>query len=67
MAETVYRCTNPDCRADYFRPFSCKVFHICLSCLQKRALLLGEHMNERLLLRLPHRQIDEYPRFSGKE
>jgi hypothetical protein len=51
------RCTNPDCHAEYFRPFSCKVFHLCPSCSQKRTLLFGEYMNERLLLRLPHRQM----------
>jgi hypothetical protein len=51
------RCTNLDCRAEYFRPFSCKVFHLCPSCSQKRTLLCGEFMNERLLLRLPHRQM----------
>jgi hypothetical protein len=51
------RCTNPDCRAEVFRPFSCKVFHLCPSCSQKRTLLFGEYMNERLLLRLPHRQM----------
>jgi hypothetical protein len=39
-------CTNPDCRAEYFRPFSCSVFHLCPSCSQKRTLLLGEYMNE---------------------
>jgi len=58
------QCTNPDCRAEYFRPFSCSVFHplggplhrLCPSCSQKRTLLLGEYMNEQLLLRLPHRQ-----------
>jgi hypothetical protein len=52
-------------RADYFRPFSCKVFHplvgllhrLCPSCSQKRTLLFGEYVNERLLLRLPHRQM----------
>jgi len=51
------RCTNLDCRTEYFRPFSCKVFHLCPSCSQKRTLLFGEYMNERLLLRLPHRQM----------
>ena len=49
------QCINPDCKADYFRPFSCKLFHLCPS--QKRTLLFGEHINERLLLLLPHRQI----------
>jgi hypothetical protein len=46
------QCTNPHCRVEYFRPFS--VFHLCPSCSQKRTLLLGEYMNEQLLLRLPH-------------
>jgi len=32
------------------------VFRLCPSCSQKRALLRGEYKNERLLLRLPHRQ-----------
>jgi len=50
------QCTNPDCRLEYFRPFSCSVFHLCPSCSQKRTLLLGEYMNEQLLLRLPHKQ-----------
>ncbi len=50
------QCTNPRCRTEYFRPFSCKVFHLCPSCSQKRTLLFGEYMNEQLLLRLPHRQ-----------
>src|SRR4030042_582036 len=51
------RCTNRDCRTEYFRPFSCKVFHLCPSCSQKRTLLFGQYMNERLLLLLPHRQV----------
>ena len=58
------RGESPECKADYFRPFSCKVFYplggplhrLCPSCSQKRTLLFGEYMNERLLL-LPHRQI----------
>jgi hypothetical protein len=50
------KCTNPDCGLEYFRPFSCSVFHLCPSCSQKRTLLLGEYINEQLLLRLPHRQ-----------
>ena len=44
-------------KADYFRAFSCKVFYLCPSCSQKRTLLFGEYMNERLLLALPHRQM----------
>ena len=56
------QCSNPECKADYFRPFSCKVFHLCPSCSQKRTLLFGEYVNERLLLRLPHRQMVFTPR-----
>jgi hypothetical protein len=59
------KCTNPDCGLEYFRPFSCSVFHLCPSCSQKRTLLLGEYMNERLLLRLPHRQFVFTP-WSGR-
>jgi hypothetical protein len=47
------KCTNRDCGLEYFRPFSCSVFHLCPSCSQKRTLLLGEYMNEQLPLRLP--------------
>ncbi len=50
------RCTNPDCGHDYFRPFYCKGFYLCPSCSQKRTLLFAEHLNEEVLLRLPHRQ-----------
>jgi len=50
------RCTNPDCKYEYFRPFSCKGFYFCPSCSQKRTLLFSEYMNDRLLLALPHRQ-----------
>jgi hypothetical protein len=56
------RGESPDCRTDYFRPFSCKVFYLCPSCFQKRTLLFGEYMNERLLLLLPHRQMVFTPR-----
>ena len=48
------RC--PDCGHSYFRPFSCKVFHLCPSCDQKRTLLYAEYLAEDLLLDLPHRQ-----------
>jgi len=51
-----FRCTNPDCRHEYFRPFSCKGFFLCPSCSQKRTLLFAEYLDERLLLALPHRQ-----------
>ena len=50
------QCTNPDCKFEYFRPFSCKSFYFCPSCSQKRTLLFSKYMNERLLLTLPHRQ-----------
>jgi len=50
------QCTNPDCKYEYFRPFSCKGFYFCPSCSQKRTLLFSEYMKGRLLLSLPHRQ-----------
>ena len=48
------RCEN--CGHSYFRPFSCKVFHLCPSCDQKRTLLYAEYLADDLLLDLPHRQ-----------
>jgi hypothetical protein len=50
------RCSNPECRLEYFRPFSCRGFHLCPSCSQKRSLLFAEYLDEHLLLALPHRQ-----------
>jgi hypothetical protein len=50
------RCSNPECRHEYFRPFSCRGFHLCPSCSQKRSLLFAEYLDEQLLLALPHRQ-----------
>jgi hypothetical protein len=50
------RCANPECRHEYFRPFSCKGFFLCPSCSQKRTLLFAEYLDEQLLLALPHRQ-----------
>ena len=58
------RCSNPECRLEYFRPFSCRGFHplggpphrLCPSCSQKRSLLFSEYLDEHLLLALPHRQ-----------
>jgi len=50
------RCTNPECGYDYFRPFSCKGFYLCPCCSQKRTLLFAEHLTEKVLLDLPHRQ-----------
>ena len=49
------QCTNPECKFEYFRPFSCKSFCFCPSCSQKRTLLFSEYVDERLLLDLPHR------------
>jgi hypothetical protein len=50
------QCTNPDCKFEYFRPFSCKSWYLCPSCNQKRLLLFSEHLSEIVLLNLPHRQ-----------
>ena len=48
------KCTA--CDYSYFRPFSCKTFHLCPSCDQKRTILYAEYLAEELLLELPHRQ-----------
>ena len=48
------RCVNPECRHEYFRPFSCKGFFLCPSCSQKRTLLFAEYLDEQLLFALPH-------------
>ena len=50
------KCTNHDCKYEYFRPFSCKSWYLCPSCNQKRLLLFSEHLSENVLLKLPHRQ-----------
>lgn len=52
----VARIRCDDCGHSYFRPFSCKAFHLCPSCDQKRTLLYAEYLAEDLLLDLPHRQ-----------
>jgi hypothetical protein len=39
------QCANPDCKADYVRPFGCKVFHLCPSCISQETA--------RILARLP--------------
>ena len=52
----VARIRCEDCGHSYFRPFSCKVFHLCPSCDQKRTLLYAEYLADDLLLDLPHRQ-----------
>jgi hypothetical protein len=49
------QCSNPECRAETFRPFSCQRYTLCPSCSQKRTLLFAEFLSRRLLLRLPHR------------
>ncbi len=50
------RCTNPECRHDYFRRFSCKGFYLCPPCSRKRTILFAEHLTNEVLLRLPRRQ-----------
>ena len=50
-------CIDPDCDYEYFSPFSCKAFYFCPSCTIKKSLLLGEHLSNELILRLPHRHM----------
>ncbi|HOS45638.1 MAG TPA: transposase [Paludibacter sp.] len=49
------QCSNPECKHEIFRPFSCKRFYFCPSCSQKRAILFGEHISNEVLFKLPHR------------
>jgi hypothetical protein len=49
-------CSNPECRHEYFRPFSCKRFHLCFSCSQLQSLLFAEYLDEHQLLAMPRRQ-----------
>lgn len=55
-AKGVARIRCADCGHSYFRPCSCKVFHLCPSCDQKRTLLYAESLAEDMLLDLPHRK-----------
>ena len=52
----IARVRCPECEYDLFVSFSCKSFHLCPSCSQKRTLLLGEYLSSYLILQLPHRQ-----------
>ncbi len=49
------QCSNPECKHEIMRPFSCKRFYFCPSCSQKRSILFGEHISEEVLLKLPQR------------
>jgi hypothetical protein len=40
---------------------SCRGFHLCPSCSQKRFLLFSEYLDEQLLLALQHRQAVQWP------
>ena len=51
------RCSNPECRHEYFRLFSCRGFHFSPSCSQKRSHLFSEYLDEHLLLAFDHRQL----------
>jgi len=55
-ADTLARVKCTACDYPYFRPFSCRTFHLCPSCDQKRTILYAEYLAEELLLELPHRQ-----------
>jgi hypothetical protein len=48
------RC--PDCGKEFFVAFSCRQRCCCLSCDQKRALLLGMRLAEEVLAPVSHRQ-----------
>ena len=43
----------PDCLR---LSFSCKSLYLCPSCSRKRTILFAEHVTNKVLLKLPHRQ-----------
>jgi len=45
------------CKKEYLLAFSCKGRHFCPSCHQRRVLEFGEMLRERILEKVPHRQI----------
>jgi hypothetical protein len=49
------RCDS--CGEEYLVSFSCKMRYFCPSCHQKRVLILGEFLKERVLTPTAHRQI----------
>jgi hypothetical protein len=55
------RCSSPECRYEFCRPFSCRGFHFCPSCSQMWSFLFAEYLDEHLLLALLHRQAVQWP------
>jgi hypothetical protein len=45
-----------DCNNEYLLPFSCKRRYFCPSCHQKRVIEFSEHLTEKVLEEVPHRQ-----------
>jgi hypothetical protein len=45
-----------DCKHEILLAFSCKGRYFCPSCHQKRVLMFGEWITEKILYPLPHRQ-----------
>ena len=48
------RC--PNCGNEQILSFSCKKRCICGSCMAKRAIVFGHHLNENVFYPVPHRQ-----------
>jgi hypothetical protein len=53
------RCVNPECpkKEEKLVPFSCRTRGLCPSCGQRRAIEWAERMVDRVLPRVPYRQI----------
>ncbi len=50
------RISCPNCGHEQILSFSCKKRCICGSCMAKRAIVFGHHLNENVFYPVPHRQ-----------
>ena len=56
LKEGFARVRCPDCKDEFFVAFSCRQRSCCLSCDQKRSLLLAYRLKGEVLAVVPHRQ-----------
>jgi len=52
------RC--PDCGNEQILSFSCKKRCICASCMAKRAIVFGHHLNENVFYPVPHPSVSHW-------
>jgi len=56
MKQGFARIRCPNCGNEQILSFSCKKRCICGSCMAKRAIVFGHHLNENVFYPVPHRQ-----------